>query len=101
MTDIQKQLAEALEDLHLNASEAMKTGGWVPTALHASFWESMANAQGVLAAHRQQEARRPLTLPELAKARATAGVNPDDYPDDVLIEPIVRAVEAAHGIKGD
>lgn len=40
----------------------------------------------------------PLTLQQIAKAFAEAGLDPDDYPDDVLIEPLVRSIERAHGI---
>ena len=46
----------------------------------------------------QPVVREPLTLQQIAKAFAEAGLNPDDYPDDVMIEPLVRAIEAAHGI---
>lgn len=49
------ELVEALEDLLLNVLEAMKTGGWVPTPLHRSFWDATNNAQGALA--RYQEAK--------------------------------------------
>ena len=48
----------------------------------------------------QPVVREPLTLQQIAKAFAEAGLNPDDYPNDVMIEPLVRAIEAAHGIKG-
>ena len=48
----------------------------------------------------QPVVREPLTLQQIAKAFAEAGLNPDAYPDDVMIEPLVRAIEAAHGIKG-
>lgn len=41
------ELLEALNDLTLNVSEAMKTGGWVPTPLHESFWGSMCTAMSV------------------------------------------------------
>ena len=46
----------------------------------------------------QPVVREPLTLQQIAKAFAEAGLNPDDYPDDVMIEPLVRAIERAHGI---
>ena len=46
----------------------------------------------------QPVVREPLTLQQIAKAFAEAGLNPDDYQDDVMIEPLVRAIEAAHGI---
>lgn len=49
------ELIEALEDLTLNVNEAMKTGGWVPTPLHASFFAAMADALDALA--RAKEAR--------------------------------------------
>lgn len=45
-----------------------------------------------------QPAPAPLTLQQIAKAFAEAGLDPDDYPDDVMIEPLVRTIERAHGI---
>ena len=45
--------------------------------------------------------RKPLTLGEIAKALADAGLRPEDYREDGMMEPLVRAIEAAHGIKGD
>lgn len=45
-----------------------------------------------------QPVREPLTLQQIAKAFAEAGLEPDDYHDYVMIEPLVRAIEAAHGI---
>ena len=45
--------------------------------------------------------RKPLTLPQIAKALPEAGLKPEDYREDGLVEPLVRAIEAAHGIKGD
>lgn len=44
-------LSEALRDLELNVCEAMKTGGWVPTPLHQSFWQSMSDARATLTKH--------------------------------------------------
>lgn len=46
----------------------------------------------------QPVVREPLTLQQIAKAFAEAGLDPDDYPDDVMIEPLVCAIEQAHGI---
>ena len=59
-----------------------------------------AFARAVLAkwAAPQPVVREPLTLQQIAKAFAEAGLNPDDYPDDVMIEPLVRAIERYHGI---
>ena len=54
--------------------------------------------QQALSAVQQPVVREPLTLQQIAKAFAEAGLNPDDYPDDVMIEPLVRAIEHAHGI---
>ena len=39
---------EALADLVLNVTEAMRTGGWVPTPLYQSFFESLQNAKAAL-----------------------------------------------------
>ena len=44
-----KMARDALADLHLNVSEAMRTGGWVPTPLHQSFWQSMVEAANAIA----------------------------------------------------
>lgn len=41
---VNADLLEALQDLRNNVTEAMKTGGWVPTPLHESFWEAMLGA---------------------------------------------------------
>lgn len=46
----------------------------------------------------QPVVREPLTLQQIAKAFAEAGLDPDDYPDDVMIEPLVRSIERAHSI---
>lgn len=43
-------LLEALQDLTLNVNEAMGTGGWVPTPLHASFWAAMSDSLAAIAA---------------------------------------------------
>jgi hypothetical protein len=43
------ELLEALRDLVLNVNEAMRTGGWVPTPLQQSFWDSMVEAQHAIA----------------------------------------------------
>jgi len=40
----------------------------------------------------------PLTDRQIAKALADAGLKPEDYREDGMIEPLVRAIEAAHGI---
>ena len=42
--------AVALQDLTLNVNEAMGTGGWVPTPLHASFWAAMSDSLAAIAA---------------------------------------------------
>jgi len=47
------ELREALGDLALNANEAMRTGGWVPTDLHQSFWQSMSTARATLTKHQE------------------------------------------------
>ena len=43
------ELVGALENLILNISEAMRTGGWVPSPLHASFFEALSEASDALA----------------------------------------------------
>ena len=47
------ELREALSDLELNVCEAMKTGGWVPTPLRQSFWQSMSDARATLTKHQE------------------------------------------------
>ena len=44
--------------------------------------------------------REPLTREQIAKALASAGLKPEDYRKDGLIEPLVWAIEQAHGIGG-
>lgn len=44
--------------------------------------------------------RGPLTREQIAKALASAGLKPEDYRKDGLIEPLVWAIEQAHGIGG-
>lgn len=44
--------------------------------------------------------REPLTLEQIAKALASAALIPEDYREDGQIEPLVRAIEAAHGVGG-
>lgn len=69
-----------------------KEGGCRPaTSAEIAMWKALSAAQ-------QPVVREPLTLQQIAKAFAEAGLNPDDYPDDVMIEPLVRAIERAHGI---
>jgi hypothetical protein len=42
--------------------------------------------------------RKPLTIEQMAKAFADAGLNPDIQNDELSV---ARAIEAAHGIKGE
>ena len=69
-----------------------KHGGCQPaTSAEVAMWKSLSAVQ-------QPVVREPLTLQQIAKAFTEAGLDPDDYPDDVMIEPLVRAIEHAHGI---
>ena len=81
--------------------------GWYRfTVLHSGCFYTQAMDQMVLNngslevwnRRTPQPAREPLSLPQIAKAFTEAGLDPDDYPDDVMIEPLVRAIEHAHGI---
>lgn len=67
--------------------------------------EAMAQASGLKVrplytapAPSESAARKPMTRSQIAKALADAGLKAEDYPDDMLIEPLVWAIEAAHGI---
>ena len=42
------ELLDALQDVIANVTEAMRTGGWVPTPLHKSFWLSMSDASAAV-----------------------------------------------------
>lgn len=41
-------LRSATQDLVLNVTEAMQTGGWVPTPLHESFFDALTAAYKAL-----------------------------------------------------
>lgn len=56
---VNRRLLDAAKDLHTVLSEAMSTGGWVPTPLHASFgfaWDEMTAA---IAEAEAQQAAQP------------------------------------------
>lgn len=49
------ELLAALDDLCANVIEAMRTGGWVPTPLHGSFWDAVSDAKAASAKARGEQ----------------------------------------------
>jgi hypothetical protein len=95
MTDIQKQLAEALERC-VNAIQNI--GGEHVTDL-VNALAAADEAQAALAAHRQQETRKPLTVVELR--RLADFCTPKTETGALNYLKFARAVESVHGIKGE
>jgi len=93
---------EALADLVLNISEAMRTGGWIPTPLHESFWEAMSNASAALAVQAAQPS---------AQGEAVARIDPMQNPmrpgvfmnyakDETPAEMVLRKLACWLGVGG-
>lgn len=79
-------------------SKILEGSGFIDESKHPDAYATILDAMAFVRGS-QPVVLEPLTLQQIAKAFAEAGLDPDDYPDDVMIEPLVRTIERAHGIK--
>ena len=82
----------------INKTEPVKSFDEVFDVIDWDVWRSQPIRELVRMIHSKTAQREPLTEDEVAKALAVAKLRPENYREDGEIMPLVRAVEAAHGI---
>lgn len=86
--------ADAVEELRARHNSTMET---FHAAQRASYWSGIEIGR-TMTPTPPAPAAVPLTDQQIAHHLAQAGIRAEDYREDGMIVPLVRAIERAHGI---